>query len=215
MKRTTLVLAGVLLLAAGCARPAPARNSPQTTPTASSTPEAGPSATSSSATGSGAASGPAFTVTYDWNVPSREVRVEHRVDVPPVPELVEVRTGDHPEGGFARITFAFRDAFPAYHFQYVREIVSDGEGAPIALPGNGFLTIVFTPARSNASNGGVQRVGYRNLVSYVRAGNYEGYVTYGIGISVAPGSDQVLPVRVGELTRPDGSHVVAVDIKNG
>jgi hypothetical protein len=154
-------------------------------------------------------------VTYAWNVPSREVRVEHPVDVPPVPELVEVRTGDHPEGGFARITFAFRDAVPAYRFQYVRQVVSDGAGTPIALPGNSFLTIVFSPARAGAGDAGVQNVGYRNLVSFVRAGNYEGYVTYGVGISVAPDSDQVLPIRVGELTRPDGLHVVALDIKNG
>ena len=44
-------------------------------------------------------------------------------------------------------------------------------------------------------------------------------LTYGLGLQVAPDSDQVLLVRAGELTKTDGAgglfYVVYVDIQTG
>jgi hypothetical protein len=61
-------------------------------------------------------------------------------------------------------------------------------------------------------------VGLGGLVSYASAGDFEGYVTYGLGIQVAPGSDQVREIRAGQQTRPDGAgdvlYVVAFDVRS-
>jgi hypothetical protein len=124
-----------------------------------------------------------------------------------VPVLVEVRTGDHAGEGFERITFAFRGAFPSYTFQIVRQVTRDGSGDPVTLPGATFLSIVFTPARSDAA-GGPQTVGYHRLKGYEQVGDYEGYVSYGVGIEGA-----TVQVRTGESARADGTNVVALDIK--
>ena len=62
-------------------------------------------------------------------------------------------------------------------------------------------------------------IGFANLRSWGFAGDFEGHVTFGLGIQVAPGSDQALPIRAGELKRPDGSggffYVVHFDVQNG
>ena len=49
-------------------------------------------------------------------------------------------------------------------------------------------------------------MGYPTLKGYAFGGDFEGYVTFGLGLQTAAGSDQTLPIRVGELVRPDGSY---------
>ncbi|MGI5181477.1 AMIN-like domain-containing (lipo)protein [Dactylosporangium sp. CA-152071] len=141
-----------------------------------------------------------------WTEPTQKVTVPHNPAVPPVPVLVEVRTGDHAGDGYERITFAFRGPLPSYSFQIVRQVVRDGSGDPVTLPGTTKLSIVFTPARSEAGTG-PRDVGYRRLRGYEQVGDYEGYVSYGLGVEGAA------QVRYGESTRPDGTNVVALDIR--
>ncbi|MEV4132298.1 hypothetical protein AB0J72_09050 [Dactylosporangium sp. NPDC049742] len=144
--------------------------------------------------------------TGNWAEPTTKVTVPHNPAVPPVPVLVEVRAGDHAADGYERITFAFRGPLPSYSFQIVRQVVRDGSGDPVTLPGTTKLSIVFTPARSEAGTG-PRDVGYRRLRGYEQVGDYEGYVSYGLGVE---GTAQV---RYGESTRPDGTNVVALDIR--
>jgi hypothetical protein len=167
-----------------------------------------------------------YRVTYGWAVPSAEVTVAHAVrppvapaPQPALPALREIRTGNH--AGYARITFRFSGAMPGYRFQYVPAVLGEASGEPIPLPGNAFLRIQFVQAQAHDDSGASTiryaadprgRVG--NLRGYGSAGDFEGYVSYGLGIQVAPGSDQVLPIRAGELTRP-GEFVIAIDIKQG
>jgi hypothetical protein len=194
------------------------------------------SGTSNTTTGSGTATaGGEYRVTYNWAVPSKLVTVPHPLKLPlttplgtPLPYLTGVFVGDHPEGNpaYVRMSFYFRGAFPEYNFNYASEIRSDGEGAKLPLAGNSFLRLQFWPAQAHDNNGKSTitakpdtRIGLGNLVSYVFAGDYEGYVTYGLGIGVAPGSDQVLPIRAGELKKPDGKggyiYVVHFDVQKG
>jgi hypothetical protein len=166
-------------------------------------------------------------VSYDWATPSDQVTIAHPAEIP-LPYLVAVYVGDHPEGNppYQRISFYFREAFPEYNLQYVRSVLGEGTGTPIPLEGNAFLRVGFVNAMAHDEAGAstVERtpdttIGFTNLKSYGSAGDFEGHVTYGLGIQVAPNSDQVLMVRAGELTKPDGSgglyHVVYVDVQTG
>jgi hypothetical protein len=181
------------------------------------------------------ASGLEYRVSYNWGVPSKQVVVAHPLTAPiapppalPLPYLVAIYAADHPEGNpqYQRISFYFRGAFPSYNFQYVREVLSEGPGTPIPLLGNAFLRVGFVDAQQhdNAGRSTVKAsprnpMGYKNLKSYGLAGDFEGHVTYGLGIQVAPNSDQVLKIRAGELKKPDGSggffYVVHFDVQTG
>jgi len=219
MTRLAFALVILFAAAAGCANYAPAgipAPAVSAAPTASAT--AGTTATATQ-------TGSPYVVRYDWAVPSREVTIEHpKSDAVPV-TLVEVRTGDHAREnpGYARITFAFERGYPDYRFAYVPEVTMDGSGDPVRLAGNAFLHVVFFTAmahddqtgRSTIRYASDRNVGLRNLVAYAPAGDYEGYVSYGLGTKVASGSDQALPIRVGELRRADGLYVIAVDVRAG
>jgi hypothetical protein len=169
-----------------------------------------------------------WRVRYDWAAPTKRVSVANR-QIIPLPYLAEIHVGNHSteNPGYGRISFYFRGGMPSYNLNYAREVLSEGRGEPIALEGNAFLRIQFSDARQHNDAGKTTltvkpdaRIGYPNLVSYGFGGDFEGYVTYGLGIQVAANSDQVLPVRVGELTKkPDGKggyfYVVAFDIRTG
>ncbi len=176
-----------------------------------------------------------YRVSYNWAVPSNLVEVKHPLVAPiapppalPLPYLVGIYVGNHPEGSpaYQRISFYFRGAFPSYRFKYVSSVTMDGSGAPVPLQGNSFLSVVFVEAQAH-DNAGASTVkakppatiGFKNLKSYGFAGDFEGYVSYGLGIQVAPGSDQILKIRAGELKKPDGAggyfYVVHFDVQNG
>lgn len=166
-------------------------------------------------------------VTHDWADPSYPVTINHPAAAP-TPYLVAIHAGNHPdeEPPYQRIAFSFRQGFPEYNLQYVRSVTSEGTGEPISLEGNGVLRIGFVNAQAHDETGKstvsvapATSIGYQNLKSYGSAGDFEGHVTYGLGIQVAPDSDQVLLVRAGELTKLDeagGTHyVVYVDLQSG
>jgi hypothetical protein len=215
-----------VLALAGCApvapSPSPTSSPPSSppSPSASSIGAAPPTAESSD-------DGVEYRVTYGFDVPAGPVTVTHQVSVPPVPYLVGVYVGNHPEGtpAYQRISFYFRVGFPSYTFRYVPQVVSDGRGTPIPLQGNSFLSVVFTPAQAHDDAGASTVVqaappvtGFPNLRQYASAGDFEGHVTYGLGIQTAPNSDQTIRIRAGELKRPDGSggffYVVHLDTQS-
>jgi hypothetical protein len=228
-----------VLLAAGCSRVAPDPVLPVAPVTEAPSPpvEVAPTAapvrpplgTSPKVGKAPVPVGSAYQVRYGWAVPSSLTRIPHKVDVPiapppapALPYLVEMHAADHPEGtpGYSRFSFYFRGGFPSYQVQYVPRVTQDGSGEPITLTGNSFLRIQFTPAQGHDGQGqsSIKKapkpaLDFPTLRSYGIAGDYEGYVTYGLGIQVAPGSGQVMPIRIGEMIRPDGFHVVAVDVR--
>jgi hypothetical protein len=176
-----------------------------------------------------------YRVSYGWAVPSSKVTIPHAVSPPiapppspPLPYLVAIYVGNHPEASpqYQRISFYFRGGFPEYNLQYVSSVTSEGRGETVPLQGNGFLRIGFVSAQAhdNAGESTVREspknpIGFANLKSYGFAGDFEGHVTYGLGIQSAPNSDQVLPIRAGELKKPDGAggffYVVHFDVQAG
>jgi hypothetical protein len=237
-----LVLIGVCVAALGAAACTPVDTTPGGSTTApgatTAAPTAGPTAapvTTRGGGGTGAGSTATagtnqgtWKVRYNWAVPSSRVSISNPHAMP-LPMLAEIHTGNHSTAnpGFGRISFYFRGGMPSYNFNYAGEVLTEGQGEPIKLEGNGFLRIQFSNARQHddAKKNTLlikpkPHIGYKNLVSYGFAGDFEGYVTYGLGIQAAPNSDQVLKIRVGELTRkPDGKggyfYVVAVDVQAG
>jgi len=225
MRRLFLASVAVLAaLGAGACEPAGAG-------TTLPTPRPGGSSGPVTATRTPATTPPAATparpyrVTYGWAVPSQPARVPHHVvmrdpPAPPFPFLVRVQVGDHPgdDPAYTRITFAFDGPWPTYEIAYQRELTQDGSGNPVPLPGNSVLRITFTDAQAHDDQGRQTErpgtnLGYPTLKGYGLGGDFEGQVTYGLGIQARPNSDQALPVRVGELVRADGTYVVAVDVR--
>jgi hypothetical protein len=169
-------------------------------------------------------------ITYDWAVPSTPASVANLVKVPvagpsgpALPWLVGIYAGDHPEANpkYHRMSFYFRGGFPSYNVGYVGSVTSEGKGDVIPLQGNAFLRVGFTDAQAHDNNGSPtlkaspkNPIGMRNLASYGFAGDFEGHVTYGLGLQVASGSDQVLKVRLGQLKRGADLYVVFVDIQS-
>jgi len=238
--RMVPAFAVVLLAAAGCAPGKtggpPAAVPPATTTSGVASPgESSPGTVVPPPASEPAGDGVEYRVSYPFGVPSTPVTVSHSFTppiapppAPPLPYLVGVYVGNHPEGSppYQRISFYFRGAFPSYRFSYVSGVFQDGTGNPVPLVGNSFLSIVFTTAQAHDNDGAStivktppNPIGFTNLKSYGFAGDFEGYVSYGLGIQVAPGSDQVLKIRAGELKRPDGAgsffYVVHFDVQTG
>jgi hypothetical protein len=227
------VVALTAVVLAGCATPGPGPG-----PTGPRSTTLGPATSTSTGAGTGSLgtgepSSPvlSYRVTYDWAVPSTEASVSNPMSVPlpgpiPLPYLVGIYVGDHPEDNpaYQRMSFYFRGGFPSYNLQYVPSVLSEGPGEPVNVPGNAVLRVGFVDAQAHDGAGSSTitaqppaSIGFNTLKGYGFAGDFEGHVTYALGIQVAPGSDQALPIRAGELKKDDGSggtlYVVHVDVQ--
>jgi hypothetical protein len=123
-----------------------------------------------------------------------------QVSVPPVPMLVDIRTAAHP--GFDRIVFEFQGQLPGYDIRYVSQVIEDGSGETVQMPGRRFLLIRFEPtnAHDEAGHGTAPRSATVNLPmlrAYRMVGDFEAVV------SVALGLDDTVGFRVGELSGPN------------
>jgi hypothetical protein len=138
------------------------------------------------------------------------VTVTHTPAVPPVPVVTGIRYGGHPEDGYDRIVFDIRGSgLPGYSVRYVPQVVADGSGKPVAVPGKRFLLIVLNPAQAHTDDGtttvtGVHNVGLPMLRAYAIAGDFEGHVSVALGLNATAG------YRVGEL-----SGRIYVDVATG
>jgi hypothetical protein len=219
-----MLLAGCDAAGSGSAGPGSTTGT-ATLGSAGATPGSSPAGAGAGAEPTGEVSG--FVVTYNFAVPTSPVTVNHPVAAPALPTLVGIYVGDHPTDSpaYQRMTFYFRGGFPSYQIGYVAAVLGEAQGTPIPLPGNAFLRVGFTDAQAHGATGGVSVIaspaaslGYSSLKGYAPAGDFEGHVTYGLGIQVAAGSDQARPIRVGELIRAGTggpSYVVFVDVQAG
>jgi hypothetical protein len=190
-RRLAMSLAAVFLPAAvlagacgtGGTSPTPAGSA---TSAAAATSPADPAVPTVMPSGSAAAwrSGPT-TVTRD-------------VPVPPVPVLLNIRAATHP--GYDRIVFDFQHRLPGYEIKYVDQVISDGAGQPVSVPGRRYLQVRFTPAQAHTNAGDptvadkTKTYSFPMMKGYTIASDFEGVVTIGIGL------DDVVGYRVGELT---------------
>jgi hypothetical protein len=231
------------VMACGHATPTPGGSgSPVASAAGGPSPQLSASAAAPSRTPPGAVPAPAATprataesgwtvvssrVAYPWRWPNGDnATVEH---APSAPHLIMIRVGDHPgdpgEIPFNRMSFTFDTGFPSYSFQFVPQLIADGSGQPIPLPGLGVLRIVFHPAQAHTDDGKASTIQSQppaqlNLIrmaGYARGGDFEGYLSYGIGIAWPyPHSNPQIGVRAYEVTyrNATGGHryVVAIDV---
>jgi hypothetical protein len=239
--RTLLLVIVILPVLAGCGSTQYPRTLPTSSPsvTAPSSPSGTPTPTPTTATPTPTPSqtspGPGWTVVsaqvaYPWRWPNVDnpASVGHSYPVPPVAQLVAIGAANHSndpgERPYNRMSFTFTTAFPSYRFEYVEKLVADPSDRTISLAGLGVLRIVFNPAQAHRADGSSSIVtqpsanlGLNRMVSYARAGDFESYLSYGIGITWPnPDSNPQIAVRVYEVTyvNAQGEHryVVAIDV---
>lgn len=105
---------------------------------------------------------------------------------PDIPTLVSVRASHHP--GFDRVVYQFEGGLPASHkVRYVDRLIADGSGLPVRIAGRAILSVRFTPAQAHDAQGmtAPRRTAFAlpNIMTTVRAGDFEAVTTYGIGLA--------------------------------
>lgn len=154
--------------------------------------------------------------------------VQHTYPVPPLPRLIAIAAGDHPaqsgQRHYNRMSFTFTSAFPSYHVAYADALTSDPAGRSITLAGNGVLTVIFRQAQAHTAQGATSiqskpsaHLGLTRMADWAQAGDFEGLLTFGIGISwPVPHSNPQIPIRITEVQQitSQGGHVyvVAIDV---
>jgi hypothetical protein len=116
----------------------------------------------------------------------------------PAEAITAVRVGSHP--CFARLVVQTDGAgVPRFDIRYVPQIIEDGSGRVIPVPGAAKLQVVIFAQGHNAAGDRsfvLPRVGGETFKALVFAGDFEGQTTLGLGVRAR------LPFRVLTLTNP-------------
>lgn len=116
------------------------------------------------------------------------------------PEVFSVAAGCH--ATFDRVVFRSRYGNPDADVRYVRVVTGDASGLPIPLPGKARLYVMLQIARAHTRNG-VALLPSKltplcpNLRQVKLAGDFEGYVSFGLGLKRRAG------FRVWQTTAPN------------
>ncbi len=126
--------------------------------------------------------------------------------------LTAVRTGKH--GSYDRVVFQFSGGLPAVTAERVATVYADPRGTPVPLAGKSRLHVVFRGASANCpqpahrtwTGPSVLTPRYPQLLMIRAAGDFEGYLSFGIGLAARGGyhiSSLAGPDRVViDFTRP-------------
>jgi hypothetical protein len=126
--------------------------------------------------------------------------------------LVAIRTGR--QATTDRIVFQFAGRLPSsYAVTPVPQVVGDASGKPVTIAGTSFLKVTFRgatavcPATGHATYPGPSSAtpNYAQLLGLAAAGDFEGYLTWGIGLAARGG------YRAYTLTAP---YRVVIDISH-
>ncbi|HEY2264470.1 MAG TPA: hypothetical protein VGI96_17735 [Streptosporangiaceae bacterium] len=117
--------------------------------------------------------------------------------------LTAVRTGKH--GGYDRVVFQFSGGLPAVTTERVATVYADPRGTPVSLAGKSRLHVVFRGASANCpqpahrtwTGPSVLTPRYPQLLMIRAAGDFEGYLSFGIGLAARGG------YHVSRLAGPD------------
>jgi hypothetical protein len=118
---------------------------------------------------------------------------------PPTAEVFGTAAGCH--AGFDRFVIRTRGGTARYDVRYVRRIISDGSGRTVRLKGRRRLRVIMQDTRAHTESGrplipNVRTPLCPNLRQVKVAGDFEGVVTFGLGLARRTG------FRVFRLTAP-------------
>ncbi|GAA5043435.1 hypothetical protein HNP84_004423 [Thermocatellispora tengchongensis] len=180
--RALAVLAVSVVLLAGCGGggPGPAPSEPASTAPTSRAPEAStpaPSPSSPTAEPTQAALGPPTA--------TGELEVVHELAEPTT--VTGARYARHDD--YDRVVIDLDGQIPGYTIRWVDEVVQDGSGEPVEVPGGAYLQITLTPAQahddtgeSTWAGGPIFQAGLPNVRSVVRNGDFEGIVSVALAL---------------------------------
>ena len=239
-RNTGLGLMTVLLFLTACSPSAPQPGgTSQVTGSAAASPTATPSAMVPSATlpadtdeTTPPQSGDrviSSTITHDWAWPGPGQPFTTSHDDPPTPgskSLVAIGAGHHASESpaYDQLSFRFEGAFPSYTIAFVPELIADASGFVIPMPGTGaILRVAFQGTDAHTPDGSASTItsqppgtiGYRALTSYANAGDWEGVLTYGIGVGRPTETVPETKVRVYEVEKIEQGkrlYVVAIQL---
>jgi hypothetical protein len=126
--------------------------------------------------------------------------------------LTAVRTGQH--GGYDRVVFQFSGTLPGYAIQRVQAVYSDPKGTQVPLAGQSYLRVVFRgksavclqPVHQTYTGPAVLTPYYPQLLTVSAAGDFEGVLSFGIGLA-AQGSYHAFTLTNPDRLVIDVSHV--------
>lgn len=126
--------------------------------------------------------------------------------------LTSVRVGEH--DGYDRVVFQFSGGLPAVTANRVPAVYADPRGTPVPLAGQSYLHVVFHGASAVCqqrqqptwTGPSVLTPYYPQLLVVSAAGDFEGYLSFGIGLA-AQGSYHVFTLTGPDRVVIDVSHV--------
>jgi hypothetical protein len=113
-------------------------------------------------------------------------------------QLTAIRTASHESDGYDRIVFDFSGGIPSWDLtrQEAPTFTRDASGQQVTLDGSAGLKLVFRDADAGSSVSTDLKPSLKAVREIAQVGNFEGYLTYGIGLT----SSQC--VRLLELSGP-------------
>jgi hypothetical protein len=152
---------------------------------------ASPSATGAAATG-GAAAGTPGAASGGGGAAAAPAQAS--ACATPGSYLTAIRTGR--QASADRVVFQFAGKLPSsYTVTQVTQVVGDASGKPVAIAGKSFLKVTFRgatavcPATGHKTYPGPSAAtpDYAQLLGLAAAGDFEGYLTWGIGLAAKGG----------------------------
>lgn len=139
--------------------------------------------------------------------------------VPPVPVLKSITPGQYFLGmnftGEYWVRFEFTGEVPGFKAQYVNQVIHEGSGAPVSMPGSAYLQLTFTSAQAHDASGNPTlnppatnpvSTGISGMPAYVVNGDFEGTVSVTVGLQNKTG------FHVSERTVSPTDHIIEVSI---
>ncbi|MEP7190150.1 MAG: hypothetical protein ABI901_13235, partial [Roseiflexaceae bacterium] len=82
----------------------------------------------------------------------------------------------------------FSEPVPLLRIEYVKNLIGDGSGLPVPIAGRAILFVQFTSAQAHSDGGQATAPNHMTpklpvVKAIVSAGDFEGVVTYGIGLA--------------------------------
>jgi hypothetical protein len=155
------------------------------------TPASQPGSAGPTAQASSTPKAPATTPSTPSPAPTTRPAPAPRACPQPGSYLTAIQVGEH--GGYDLVVFQFSGGLPTYGADYARTVYQDPKGTVVPLPGQAYLRVVFRGASATCgqplsrtyTGPSVLTPYYPELLAVSAAGDFEKYLSFGIGLAPA------------------------------